>query len=88
MNTQTAITITALREHRVRQLEERLALGERWQEHDLVFPSSIGTPLEPRNALHRFKQLLKKAGLPDQPFHNLRHCAASLLLAQGSCRSR
>ncbi len=34
----------ALREHRKRQLEERMWLGTLWQEHGLVFPSGVGTP--------------------------------------------
>jgi integrase len=37
----------------------------------------------PSNVLTRFKLLLKDAGLPQQRFHDLRRCAASLLIAQG-----
>ena len=50
---------------------------------DLVFTSTIGTPLEPRNANRAFTQLLKNAGLRPTRFHDLRHTCASLLLAQG-----
>jgi integrase len=39
--------------------------------------------LEPRNLFRTFKGLLRKAGVPDIRFHDLRHSAASLLLAQG-----
>ena len=70
--------IAALRVHRIRQLEEHLALGPRWQDSGLVFTSHVGTGLEPRN-LHRFKAMLAKAGLPDIRFHDLRHSAASLI---------
>ena len=73
----------ALKAHRVRQLQERLAAGSRWQDSGLVFASSIGTSLEPRNLFRAFKALLRKAGLPNVRFHDLRHSAASLLLAQG-----
>jgi len=75
--------VAALREHRVRQLEERLAAGSGWQDSGLVFTSSVGTPLEPRNLFRTFKAMLKRAGLPDIRFHDLRHSAASLMLAQG-----
>lgn len=75
--------VAALRAHRVRQLEERLAAGSRWQESGLVFTSSVGTPIEPRNLFRSFKAALNKAGLPDIRFHDLRHSAASLMLAQG-----
>jgi hypothetical protein len=34
-----------LRAHRKRQLEERLAAGSEWQDHDLVFSTPTGHPL-------------------------------------------
>ncbi len=70
--------IQALRQHRARQLERRLAGGAGWQDQDLVFSSSIGTPLDERNVYGRFKQRLKELGLPDIRFHDLRHTAATL----------
>jgi len=69
-----------LREHHQRQEQERLFAGDRWHEHDLIFPSTIGTPLEPRNLLRDFKGLLQSAGLPEIRFHDLRHTAATLML--------
>ncbi|MDP9373215.1 MAG: site-specific integrase [Chloroflexota bacterium] len=78
-----AVLVAVLRAHRVRQLEERLAMGERWHEQGLVFPSTVGTPLEPRNVTRHYKQLLKRASLPDVRFHDLRHSCATLLVAQG-----
>jgi integrase len=75
--------IEALKEHRKRQVEERLA-SRAWQENELVFCSIRGTPLRPQNVQRRsFKPLLRKAGLPDIRFHDLRHTAASLLLRAG-----
>ena len=71
-----------LRAHRTRQITERLACP-RWQDWDLVFPSSVGTPLSPQNLTKRYKALLRDAGLPAMRFHDLRHSCASLLLAQG-----
>ncbi len=40
----------ALRAHRTRQLTERLACGEYWHDHDLVFASTLGTPLCPASS--------------------------------------
>jgi integrase len=74
---------SALRDHRVRQLEERLAAGAAWQEWDLVFTTTIGTPLDARNVSRAFTNLLDRAGLPRIRFHDLRHSAATLMLAQG-----
>lgn len=48
-----------------------------------MFPSRIGTPYEPHGLHDDFKRLLVEAGLPDMRFHDLRHSAASLMLAQG-----
>jgi integrase len=75
--------VRALKAHRVRQLQERLAAGSAWHDQGLVFPTTKGTPCEPRDLHVRFKRLLVKAGLPDIRFHDLRHSAASLMLAQG-----
>ena len=74
----------ALKDHRKRQVEEKLLAGPRWREHGFVFTTPAGTPLDGQNFYNRcFKPMLKKAGLPDIRFHDLRHSCASLLLAQG-----
>lgn len=49
----------------------------------MVFPSTIGTPIDPTNILKKFRQALKKAGLPKIRFHDLRHTSASLMLNNG-----
>jgi integrase len=48
-----------------------------------VFTTPVGTPIDPRNDYREFKKLLERAGLPSVRLHDLRHTAASLLLAQG-----
>jgi integrase len=72
-----------LKEHKTRQLEERMAAGSRWIETGLVFTSGIGTPIDPRHVKRHLDPLLTKAGLPHFRVHDLRHFCASLLLAQG-----
>lgn len=79
----TSFTVEALRRHRIKQLETKLQMGEVWKEHDLVFCTSLGTPLNPNRALELFKRLLKKAGLPDMRLHELRHSIATILLSMG-----
>ena len=74
--------IASLKLHRKSQLEERLKMGTSWQDSDLVFSSNVGTFLEPRNLDRHFKRMLAKAGLPNMRLHDLRHSAATLLLAQ------
>jgi len=76
----------ALREHRARQLVERLRLGAAWQGErwgDLVFADEAGGPLSGFHVSRPFKALLAVAGLPPMRYHDLRHGAASLMAAQG-----
>jgi hypothetical protein len=61
---------------------ERHEAGDHWQDNDLVFPSSRGTPWHQRNVIKYYKRLLQEAGLPDIRFHDLRHTAATLMLQQ------
>lgn len=76
-------TVEALRAHRRRQLEERLAAGERWRDSDLVFCGPLGGPLE-SSALRRWhKRHLPAWRVPFIRFHDLRHTAATLMLLRG-----
>ncbi len=80
----TASAVDALGRHRERQENERAAAGEKWEERGLVFATRIGTPIR-RAKLHAesWKPLLRRAGLPDTRFHDLRHTCATLLLTKG-----
>jgi integrase len=73
-------TTDVLRKHYERQQFERRAAGEAWREYDLIFPTSVGTPIDQRSFLRTFKLFLKHAGLPSIRFHDLRHTSASLML--------
>ena len=75
--------ITALRDHRTRQLERRLVIGSGWRDQDLVFPNKSGSPMDPSWQTAVFKEAIQRAGLPPMRFHDLRHTAATLLLTQG-----
>jgi integrase len=71
--------LEGLKQHRVLQLEAKLKAGSRWEEHDHVFCTSVGTHVRPdRDIQLPFKKLLKKAGLPKSAFHDLRYSAATL----------
>ena len=61
-----------------------MAIGPAWREHDLIFPSAVGTPLDPDNVSHWFSRLCRRAGLGHWHLHELRHSGASLMLAQGT----
>jgi len=80
------LTLVVLRSlDRQREYIDRLRerAGQRWQEHDLVFPNRVGCHMDHWVVLRSFKQLVERAGLSDMRFHDLRHSAATLLLASG-----
>jgi integrase len=72
-----------LKAHRRRQAEEILAQGSGWNDSGFIFTSSIGSPMEPRNLGRDFKKVCVGSGLGDWHPHELRHSAASLMLAEG-----
>src|SRR6266404_5821211 len=80
-----SIAVRSLSEHQRRQSLEREMMGEDWKGGplDLVFSTTLGTPVEPRNVLRHLQRTLATLKLPHHRFHDLRHTAASLLLAQG-----
>ncbi|MCX7802498.1 MAG: site-specific integrase [Meiothermus ruber] len=75
-------TQTILSEHRTRQAEER-ATAKRWLDHDLIFPSEVGTPLSYRNVMRTFQTLIEQAKVPRIGLHGLRHTYTSMALQAG-----
>jgi len=49
----------------------------------LVFTSTKGTPINTSRLRLAFKAFLKRSGLPDIRFQDLRHTYATLLLSKG-----
>ncbi len=75
--------LAALRRHKQRQLELRVAHASAWDDRGLVFTTDVGGPLHPTNMTTRsFRPLLARAGLPRIRFHDLRHTAATTLLGR------
>jgi integrase len=75
--------VSALLAHREAQAAQRATAGARWTDHDLVFPTTIGTPMDPRNLNRHFAALCDSAGVRRVRFHDLRHSCATLLYEQG-----
>jgi integrase len=79
-----AVASEALRRQKTRQAEAKLAAGPAWHDAGLVFTTALGGPIHGSTVTHRFQKRLHDAGLPPRRFHDLRHGAASLLLAGGA----
>ena len=76
-------TIKKLNRHFKQLTPIKQKAEKKWQEHDLIFPSIVGTPLNQSKISKSLKNLLKEAQLPVIRFHDLRHTAASLMLNYG-----
>jgi len=73
----------ALQAHRTRQLMDRMAAGSRWVDSGHVFATMLGKPHHAATITRCFHDALDRAGLPRVRFHDLRHSAATFLLATG-----
>jgi integrase len=74
---------TVLRQHRTRQLEERLTAGRPLPEYGLIFTRPDGEAYAEKAILDAFRGILQAAGLPSMRFHDLRHSCATLLASAG-----
>jgi integrase len=76
--------VEALRQHMEQQEKDRLRAGELWQDHGLVFASTVGTPLTANNVIRAFRTITKKAGLGDDWVpREMRHTFVSVLSTSG-----
>jgi integrase len=76
--------VDALREHRKLQAKDRLRAGALWQDHGLVFASTVGTPLSANNVIRAFRAITEKAGLGRAwAPREMRHTFVSVLSADG-----
>lgn len=77
-----ASTVEALRRHKARQAERRIAIGPLWHDHDLVCAGDDGQPMTPDYISKRFRALADSLSLPMR-LHDTRHTAISHQLAAG-----
>jgi len=89
-----AVLVASFARRKADQDLERKWAGTRWQETGYVFTTRIGTPMDPRDLLRDYYKITRpkpkrkgeqapKLPFPPIRFHDLRHSAATLLLAQG-----
>jgi integrase len=76
--------VAALREHKAAQAAGRLAAGEAWTDHGLVFAGEVGTPMDPSHVRRVFARIGRGAGMEDAIPYLLRHTGVSLLIDNGA----
>lgn len=76
-------TVGVLKRHRERQETDRAEWGSAWIDTGLVFTQEDGSWLHPGKITDLFERLVTASGLPPIRLHDLRHGAATLMLAAG-----
>lgn len=76
--------VPLLRQYRAWQAEERLRLGDQWQDNDLLFTTWNGAPIYPDTLTSWFHDFIRDNNLPKVTLHGLRHTNATLLIAAGT----
>lgn len=79
----TASVVAELAKHRTRWVERKLAAGE-WANHDLVFCTASGSPINPSHVRRSFDRIVLRADVPDITIHGMRHTHAVSLLKHGT----
>jgi integrase len=77
------VVAEALQKQYARVSELHDHAGDLWTDHDLVFPSEIGTPIHPVNINNETIKLEKLAGVEHHRIHDWRHTAATKMLSAG-----
>jgi integrase len=78
------MAVDALRAHKKRQAEERLAAGAEWSDQDLVFCTRTGGALDAANVRREFRAVCRAAKLGEHwTPRELRHSFVSLMSSSG-----
>ncbi|MER7464026.1 site-specific integrase [Streptomyces sp. NPDC097981] len=76
-------TAEVLDAHQTKQAAERCQWGPAWIESGRMFTQEDGERIHPGWLTDQFERLVELSGLPPIRLHDLRHVAASLMLAAG-----
>lgn len=76
-----SVLVRHLKAHREAQQHLRALSKGLWQDYDMVFPTPVGAPMRPTTLTQNYNALLKQTALPRKRFHDLRHTAASIMIA-------
>lgn len=76
-------TLELVKKIRTTQQVNRMKSGEAYEDHDLIFCQSDGTPWPPDLVSRRWREAVRTSGLPAIKLHEGRHTAATLALEAG-----
>jgi integrase len=79
--------VGALREHRMRQDEDRLAAGELWTDHGLVFTTEVGTELDAASVRRSFRSVCRAADIGEGCACRRSNAPIRIICAQPSARA-
>lgn len=68
---------------RAEQAQQRLMLGDQWQESGRLFTREDGTPISLQRPYRWLEKFCEEKGLPFYGIHQFRHLNASLLIYGG-----
>lgn len=74
-------TVELMHEIRGRQMEQRLVVGDGWEDSGFVLTQSDGRPVNPIKVSQVFASIVRQAGLPHLTLPGLRHAHATDLMA-------
>lgn len=75
--------ISLLHQYRRFQQEQRLKLGDRWQESNRILIGKFGAPIHPSTVTNWFRKFIEKSNLPRIHLHSMRHTNVTLQIAGG-----
>jgi len=77
------LALLILKEHRKRQIKERMKLGSAWNETEFIYTQENGNPIVVSTSSHLLKQTCAKLGFRPVSFYSYRHLHATELLNRG-----
>ncbi|MGW1434711.1 tyrosine-type recombinase/integrase [Streptomyces griseus] len=76
-------TVELIERRRIAQEEEKRKWGDAWKDTGRIFTEENGSLLDPGRISDLFDRLVAEADLPPIRLHDLRHGAATLMIAAG-----
>lgn len=76
-------TINILKLYHKEQLENKIKLGNRWENSKRIFTNSFGGAMHPDTPSQILERIIKKYNLKRISFHGLRHTSISLQISSG-----